>query len=203
MPSTGGLCFSSWCSQRSGNLPGHRWKINLLTGCATVIKHFCKLTGLSHHWRNRADSCLQNCVISVTLAVIGVWTSCLRSCHKKYSEVDLFHITVLLQNPNVPELDVTNWWFLLVGRGLEIFPWMWFLPSLNWDKRGLQFFRCCSGCFMTFWMSRYCALWVILVGRPFLGRFKFFLYLCIMVVTVVQWSPKNHHTKIDLFALSL
>ncbi len=49
------------------------------------------------------------------------------------------------------------------------------------------------GSFMTSWMSRHCALGVILVGRPLLGRFTTvtsFLHLWIMALTVVHWSPK-------------
>uniref|UniRef100_A0A8C4SVY5 BMERB domain containing 1 n=1 Tax=Erpetoichthys calabaricus TaxID=27687 RepID=A0A8C4SVY5_ERPCA len=42
-------------------------------------------------------------------------------------------------------------------------------------------------------MSRLCALGVILVGRPLLGRFTTvpcFCHLWIMALTVVRWSPK-------------
>ena len=49
------------------------------------------------------------------------------------------------------------------------------------------------GSFVTSWMSRRCALEVILVGRPVLGRFPTvpcFLQLWIMALTVVRWSPK-------------
>ncbi len=48
------------------------------------------------------------------------------------------------------------------------------------------------GSFMTSWMSRHCALGVILVGRPPLGRFTTvpsFLHLWIMAL-VVRWSHK-------------
>ncbi len=49
------------------------------------------------------------------------------------------------------------------------------------------------GSFMISWMSCHCALGVILVGRPLLGRFTTvpsFLHLWIMALTVVHWSPK-------------
>ncbi len=49
------------------------------------------------------------------------------------------------------------------------------------------------GSFMTSWMSCRCALGVILVGWPLLGRFTTvpsFLHLWIMALTVVRWSPK-------------
>ncbi len=65
--------------------------------------------------------------------------------------------------------------------------------DLNWGKWGLQFFRWCSGFFMTSLMSRHCALGVILVGRPLLGRFTTFpsfLHLWIMALTMVRWSLK-------------
>ncbi len=50
------------------------------------------------------------------------------------------------------------------------------------------------GSFVTSWMSRRCALGVILVGRPLLGRFTTvpcFRHLWIMALTVVRWSPKG------------
>ncbi len=50
------------------------------------------------------------------------------------------------------------------------------------------------GSFVTSWMSRRCALGVILIGRPLLGRFTTvpcFRHLWIMVLTVVRWSPKG------------
>ncbi len=65
--------------------------------------------------------------------------------------------------------------------------------DLNWGKWGLQFFRWCSGFFMTSLMSRHCALGVILVGRSLLGRFTTFpsfLHLWIMALTMVRWSLK-------------
>ncbi len=49
------------------------------------------------------------------------------------------------------------------------------------------------GSFMTSWMSRHCALGVILVGQPLLGRLTTvptFLHLWIMALTVVHWSSK-------------
>ncbi len=63
----------------------------------------------------------------------------------------------------------------------------------NWGKWGLQLFRGCSGSFMTSWMRCRCALGVILVGRPLLGRFTTvpsFLHLWIMALTMVNWGPK-------------
>ncbi len=45
------------------------------------------------------------------------------------------------------------------------------------------------GFVMTSWVSRRCALGVILVGRPLLGRFTTvpsFLHLCIMALTVLR-----------------
>uniref|UniRef100_A0A4W4H4H2 Obscurin-like protein 1 n=1 Tax=Electrophorus electricus TaxID=8005 RepID=A0A4W4H4H2_ELEEL len=47
--------------------------------------------------------------------------------------------------------------------------------------------------FVTSWMSRHCALKVILVSGPILGRFTTvpcFRHLWIMALTVVHWSPK-------------
>ncbi len=49
------------------------------------------------------------------------------------------------------------------------------------------------GSFMTSWMSHRCALGVILVGRPLMGRFTTVpssLHLWIMALTVVRCSPK-------------
>ncbi len=49
------------------------------------------------------------------------------------------------------------------------------------------------GSFVTSWMSRRCALGVILVSWPLLGRFTTvpcFRHLRIMALTVVRWSPK-------------
>ncbi len=43
--------------------------------------------------------------------------------------------------------------------------------NLNWGKWGLQFFRCCSGFFHDFLDRCHCALGVIWIGRPLLGRF--------------------------------
>jgi len=50
------------------------------------------------------------------------------------------------------------------------------------------------GYFMTSWMNRQCALGVIFVGRPLLGRFTTvprFLHLWIMALAMVRWSPKT------------
>lgn len=47
--------------------------------------------------------------------------------------------------------------------------------------------------FVTSWMSRHCALGVILFGRPLLGRFTTvpcFCHLWIMAFIVIGWSPK-------------
>lgn len=47
--------------------------------------------------------------------------------------------------------------------------------------------------FVTSWMSRHCALGVILFGRPLLGRFPTvpcFCHLWIMAFIVTGWSPK-------------
>ncbi len=63
--------------------------------------------------------------------------------------------------------------------------------DLNWGKWDLQFFICCLGSF-DLWMSRCCALGVILVGWPLLGRFTTVpsvLHLWIRALTVVRWSP--------------
>ncbi len=43
--------------------------------------------------------------------------------------------------------------------------------NLNWGKWGLQFFRCCSGFFYDLLDRCHCALGVIWIGRPLLGRF--------------------------------
>ncbi len=74
--------------------------------------------------------------------------------------------------------------FFLVNSGfyLGTLPWMPFLPSLfliveSWTLTLIEASEACSsldvvlGSFMTSWMSRRCALGVILVGRPLLGRF--------------------------------
>ncbi len=85
-----------------------------------------------------------------------------------------------------------------------LLPWMPFLPSLfliveSWTLTLIEASEACSsldvvlGSFMASWMSRGCALWVILVGQPLLGRFTTvpsFLHLWIMALTVVHWSPK-------------
>ncbi len=95
--------------------------------------------------------------------------------------------------------------FFLVSNGfcLGSLPWMLFLPSLfliveSWTLTLIEASEACSSldvvlAFMTSWMSRHCALGVILVGRPLLGRFNTvtsFLHLWIMALTVVHWSPK-------------
>ncbi len=90
------------------------------------------------------------------------------------------------------------------GFGLGTLPCRPFLPSLflmveSWTLTLTEASEACSsldvvvGSFVTSWMSRRCALGVILVGRPLLGRFTTvpcFLHLWIMALTVVRWSPK-------------
>lgn len=74
--------------------------------------------------------------------------------------------------------------YFLVSSGfcLGTLPWMPFFPSLfliveSWTMTLIETNEACSsldvvlGSFMTSWMSRRCALGVILVGRPLLGRF--------------------------------
>ncbi len=86
--------------------------------------------------------------------------------------------------------------FFLVSSGfcLGTLPWMPFLPSLfliveSWTLTLIEASEACSSLdvvlvsFMTSWMSRHCALGVILVGQPLLGRFTSvtsFLHLWIM-----------------------
>ncbi len=98
------------------------------------------------------------------------------------------------------------WFFLVIFSGfcLGTLPWMQFLPSLfliveSWTLTLIEASEACSsldvvlGSFMTSWMSCRCALGVILVGQPLLGRFTTvpdFLHLWIMALTVVRWSPK-------------
>ncbi len=74
-----------------------------------------------------------------------------------------------------------------------------FLMVESWTLTLIEGSEACSsldvvlGSFMTSWMSRHCALGVILVGRLLLGRFTTvtsFLHLWIMALTVVRWSPK-------------
>ncbi len=103
-----------------------------------------------------------------------------------------------------------NWdellFFLLSsGFGLGTLPCRPFLPSLflmveSWTLTLTEASEACSsldvvvGSFVTSWMSRRCALGVILVGRPLLGRFTTvpcFRHLWIMALTVVRWSPKG------------
>ncbi len=96
--------------------------------------------------------------------------------------------------------------FFLVSSGFcfGTLPLKLFLPSLfliveSWTLTLIEASEACSsldvvlGSFMTSWMSRHCALGVILVGQPLLGRFTTvpsFLHLWIMALTVVRWSPK-------------
>ncbi len=90
------------------------------------------------------------------------------------------------------------------GFGLGTLPCRPFLPSLflmveSWTLTLTEASEACSsldvvvGSFVTSWMSRSCALGVILVGRLLLGRFTTvpcFRHLWIMALTVVRWSPK-------------
>ncbi len=97
--------------------------------------------------------------------------------------------------------------FFLVNSGffLGTLPWMSFLPSLfltveSWTLTLIEASEACRSLdvilfffFMTSWMRHYCALGVILVGQPLLGRFTTvtrFLHLWIMALTMVRWSPK-------------
>ncbi len=106
--------------------------------------------------------------------------------------------------------------FFLVSSGfcLGTLPWTGFLPSLfliveSWTLTLIEASEACSsldvlGSFMTSWMSRHCALGVILVGRPLLGRFTIvpsFLHLWIMALTVVRWSPKALEMALTLSRL--
>ncbi len=74
--------------------------------------------------------------------------------------------------------------FFLVSNGfcLGTLQWMQFLPSLfliveSWTLTLIEASEACIsldvvlGSFMTSWMSRHCALGIILVGWPHLGRF--------------------------------
>ncbi len=86
--------------------------------------------------------------------------------------------------------------FFLVSSGycLGTLPWMPFLTqTLIEASEACSSLDVVLGSYMTSWMSRHCALGVILVGRPLLGRFTTvprFLHLWIMALTVVRWSPK-------------
>ncbi len=96
--------------------------------------------------------------------------------------------------------------FFLLSRGFSLgtLPCRPFLPSLFLmvESRTLTLTEASEACssldvvvgsFVTSWMSRRCALGVILVGRPLLGRFTTvpcFRHLWIMALTVVRWSPK-------------
>ncbi len=108
------------------------------------------------------------------------------------------------------------WYFLAnVRRGFVFFvfqkwlylgtlPWMLFLSSLfliveSWTPILIKACEACSsldvvlGSSMTSWMSRRCALGVMLSGRPLLERFNTlpsFLLLWITALTVIRWSPK-------------
>ncbi len=60
-------------------------------------------------------------------------------------------------------------------------------------------FRCCSGLFYDLLDESCCALGVILVGRPLLGRFTTgpsVLHLCIMALTAARWSPNALETAL-------
>ncbi len=106
--------------------------------------------------------------------------------------------------------------FFLVSSGfcLGTLPWMPFLSSLfliveSWTLTLLEASKACSsldvvlGSFMTSWMSHHCALGVILVGQPTkLGRFTTIpscLYLWIMALTMVRWSPKSLEMALEPF----
>ncbi len=94
--------------------------------------------------------------------------------------------------------------FWSAGFCLGTLPWMPFLTSLfliveSWTLTLIEASEACSsldvvlGSFMTSWMSRRCALGVIVLGRPLQGRFTTvpsFHHLWIMVLTVARWSPK-------------
>ncbi len=96
--------------------------------------------------------------------------------------------------------------FFLLSSGFRLgtLPCRPFLPSLflmveSWTLTLTEASEACSsldvvvGSFVTSWMSRCCALGVILFGRPLLGRFTTvpcFRHLWIMALTVVRWSPK-------------
>ena len=96
--------------------------------------------------------------------------------------------------------------FFLLSSGFRLgtLPCRPFLPSLflmveSWTLTLTEASEACSsldvvvGSFVTSWMSHRCALGVILVSRPLLGRFSTvpcFCHLWIMALTVVRWSPK-------------
>ncbi len=94
--------------------------------------------------------------------------------------------------------------FWSAGFCLGTLPWMPFLTSLfliveSWTLTLIEASEACRsldvvlGSFMTSWMSRRCALGVIVLGRPLQGRFTTvpsFHHLWIMVLTVARWSPK-------------
>ncbi len=86
---------------------------------------------------------------------------------------------------------------LELSRGCRFCPVSLIIES--WTLTLIEASEACSsldvvlGSFMTSWMSRHCALGLILVGRPLLGRFTTvpsFLHLWIMALIVVRWSPK-------------
>ncbi len=98
------------------------------------------------------------------------------------------------------------------GFGLGTLPCRPFLPSLflmveSWTLTLTEASEACSsldvvvGSFVTSWMSRRCALGVILVGRPLLGRFTTVpcFHLWIMALTVVCWSPKALEMAYNIF----
>ncbi len=93
---------------------------------------------------------------------------------------------------------------VLFGQWILTLQWMPILPSLfliveSWTLTLIEASEDSSldvvlGSFITSWMSCPCALGVILVGRPLLGRFTItvpsFLYLWIMALTMVRWSSR-------------
>ncbi len=85
------------------------------------------------------------------------------------------------------------------SHGCRFSPSLFLIVEL-WTQTLIEASEACSssylflGSFMTSWMSRHCALGVILVGRLLMGRFTTFpnfLHLWIMALTVVRWSPRN------------
>ncbi len=127
--------------------------------------------------------------------------------HTPSKKFNFCHISPLNNCPKV--LGIIKIFFanvFLVSNGfcLGTLPWMPFLSSLfliveSWTLTLIEASEACSsldvvvGSLMTSWMSRHCALGVILVGQPLLGRFTTlpsFLHLWIMALTVVRWSPK-------------